>query len=764
MKQMLSKKKWLVVTFLIVLSYFFVPVTAKASGLVEFNQNSQYLYSTYDLGNYDLDFYVDSSWSWLPWNWMDAIGRQVMYGLYCLTNTIWYLSRLISSATGAVVAEAYRFDLINEVADSIGSNMQYLAGVSTSGISNDGFYAGFLPWVFLVLGVYVTYKGLFKRQFTAALGAVVKTVVIFLFSAALIVYAPTCIRDVNEFSTDISTAALNLGMGVVMPGAEHGDGDSVDLIRDNLFSIQVYQPWLLMEWGTTDTGAIGSDRVSAVLTVSPDGNYGTDRETAVKNEVETYGNMRMSVLKVVARFGEVIFIFIINLVISAFVMLLSGMLVLTQILFIVYVMFLSISFVLAMFPGCESLLRKSLLKVFNMLMLRVGYTLLITVAFTISTVIYGLSGGHAFVTIGFLQIVVFVGIFFAKRDILGMVSVPEDGGTRRVGSLLGGALIYRGLRQGSRRLNRALPLPVRTAGGTVEKMTQKPRKVVRDKVSSAKERTDGAIDRKLDGLKGTDKETVERKHRAAEAARRHQERDYTMSDYMPREIGAKFHGRSGAGDKVTSLNVYDRYMDRRKQKPYRLSRNTPGVKEVDYTSGTWKVASDKHVRPNLWADMPDKEKADKKYRRRRFDNKAADAFAWDAPGADLKEVSRSVSRTQDRRMKHFSFDRKNGTALDKNKVVQGVREQRLRRSSGERSVEPEVAEADSNGKVRENRVLPAVNMQHEHPERQNVSQKEYVEKKTVPQQKEDADLHRRKTRNYKKSESQMEGVREKRKR
>lgn len=762
MKQMLSKKKWLVVTFLIVLSYFFVPVTAKASGLVEFNQNSQYLYSTYDLGNYDLDFYVDSSWSWLPWNWMDAIGRQVMYGLYCLTNTIWYLSRLISSATGAVVAEAYRFDLINEVADSIGSNMQHLAGVSTSGISSDGFYAGFLPWVVLVLGVYVTYKGLFKRQFTAAMGAAVKTVVIFLFSAALIVYAPTCIRDVNEFSTDISTAALNLGMGVVMPGAEHGDGDSVDLIRDNLFSIQVYQPWLLMEWGTTDTGAIGSDRVSAVLTVSPDGNYGTDRETAVKNEVETYGNMRMSVLKVVARFGEVIFI--INLVISAFVMLLSGMLVLTQILFIVYVMFLSVSFVLAMFPGCESLLRKSLIKVFNMLMLRVGYTLLITVAFTISTVIYGLSGGHAFVTIGFLQIVVFVGIFFAKRDILGMVSVPEDGGTRRVGSLLGGALIYRGLRQGSRRLNRALPLPVRTAGGTVEKMTQKPRKVVRDKVSIAKERTDGAIDRKLDGLKGTDKETVERKQRAAEAVRRHQERDYTMSDYMPREIGAKFHGRSGAGDKVTSLNVYDRYMDRRKQKPYRVSHNTPGVKKADYTSNAWKVAEDKHVRPNLWADMPDKEKADKKYRRRQFDNKAADAFAWDAPGADLKDASRSVSGSKDRRMNHFSFDRKNGTASDKNKVLQGVREQRLRRASGERSVKPEAAGADSDGKDRENRVLPAVNMQHEHPERQNVSQKEYVEKKIVPQQKEDVDLHRRKTRNYKKPESQMEGVREKKKR
>ena len=62
---------------LLILLFMLVPLTAKASGLVEFTQNTQYLYSTYDLGNYDLDFYVDSSWSWLPWNWMDAIGRQV---------------------------------------------------------------------------------------------------------------------------------------------------------------------------------------------------------------------------------------------------------------------------------------------------------------------------------------------------------------------------------------------------------------------------------------------------------------------------------------------------------------------------------------------------------------------------------------------------------------------------------------------------------------------------------------------------------------
>ena len=60
---------------------------AHATGLVDDTINTENLYSKYPLSNYQLDFYVDS-WSWLPWNWLDGIGKSVQYGLYCITNFI----------------------------------------------------------------------------------------------------------------------------------------------------------------------------------------------------------------------------------------------------------------------------------------------------------------------------------------------------------------------------------------------------------------------------------------------------------------------------------------------------------------------------------------------------------------------------------------------------------------------------------------------------------------------------------------------------
>ena len=62
---------------------------AHATGLVDDTINAENLYSKYPLSNYQLDFYVDNSWSWLPWNWLDGIGKSVQYGLYCITNFVW---------------------------------------------------------------------------------------------------------------------------------------------------------------------------------------------------------------------------------------------------------------------------------------------------------------------------------------------------------------------------------------------------------------------------------------------------------------------------------------------------------------------------------------------------------------------------------------------------------------------------------------------------------------------------------------------------
>ena len=402
---------------------------AHAAGLVDNTVSDANAYSQYPLENYQLDFYVDSSWDWLPWNWLDGIGKSIQYGLYAITNFVWTVSLYISNATGYVVQEAYKLDFISDTAGSIGKNIQTLAGVTSSGFSSEGFYVGFLLILILVMGIYVAYTGLIKRETTKAVHAVVNFLVVFILSASFIAYAPNYISKINDFSADISSSALSLGTKIVLPDSNSKGKDSVDLIRDSLFSIQVKQPWLLLQYGESDIDKLGSDRVESLLEASPDTD---DREDIIVEEIEDKDNANLSVTKTMSRLGTVVFLFIFNIGISIFVFLLTGMMIFSQVLFIIYAMFLPISFVLSMIPTYEGMAKKALTKLFNTIMLRAGITLIITTAFSISTMFYSISSGYPFFMVAFLQIVTFAGIYFKLGDLMAMFSL-QSSDTQQVG-------------------------------------------------------------------------------------------------------------------------------------------------------------------------------------------------------------------------------------------------------------------------------------------------------------------------------------------
>ena len=399
---------------------------AHATGLVDDTINAENLYSKYPLSNYQLDFYVDNSWSWLPWNWLDGIGKSVQYGLYCITNFVWTISLYLSNATGYVVQEAYKLDFINDMADSIGKSIQTLAGVTANGFSSSGFYVGFLLLIILVVGLYVAYTGLIKRETSKALHTVINFVVVFILSASFIAYAPDYIKKINEFSSDISTASLDLGTKIMLPNSDSEGKDSVDLIRDSLFSIQVEQPWLLLQFGNSNAEEIGTDRVEALVSASPEDEDGKTREEVVKTEIEDNDNNNLTIPQVVNRLGMVFFLLFFNLGITIFIFLLTGMMLFSQILFIIFAMFLPISFLLSMIPSYESMAKQAIVRVFNTIMTRAGITLIVTVAFSISSMFYNISTDYPFFMVAFLQIVCFAGIYMKLGDLMSMFSLNAN--------------------------------------------------------------------------------------------------------------------------------------------------------------------------------------------------------------------------------------------------------------------------------------------------------------------------------------------------
>ena len=271
--------------------------------------------------------------------------------------------------------------------------------------------------------MYVAYTGLIKRETSKALHAVINFVVVFVLSASFIAYAPDYIKKINEFSSDISTASLDLGTKIMLPNSDSEGKDSVDLIRDSLFSIQVEQPWLLLQFGNSNAEEIGADRVEALVSVSPEDEDGKTREEVVKTEIEDNDNNNLTIPQVVNRLGMVFFLLFFNLGITIFVFLLTGMMLFSQILFIIFAMFLPISFLLSMIPSYESMAKQAIVRVFNTIMTRAGITLIVTVAFSISSMFYNISTDYPFFMVAFLQIVCFAGIYMKLGDLMSMFSL-----------------------------------------------------------------------------------------------------------------------------------------------------------------------------------------------------------------------------------------------------------------------------------------------------------------------------------------------------
>ncbi|OHY46778.1 CD3337/EF1877 family mobilome membrane protein [Lacticaseibacillus paracasei] len=466
-----------------------------AAGLVDDQSGGSNEYSKYPLSHYQLDYFVDTSWDWLPWNWGDGIGKSVSYGLYAITNFLWTLSVYLSNAAGYLIQQAYSLDFIKDTSDAIGKNMQLLAGVSKDGFTTDGFYPGLLLMITLVVGIYVAYTGIIKRETSKAISAFVNFVVIFITSASFIAYAPDYVSKINEFSSDISTSALNTGSKMIMGTDTATDKSGVDAIRDTLFEIQVKQPWTLLQFGDSDADTVGKDRVNTLMKTDPFGDKGKTRTDVVKAEIEDNDNENLSPTMTINRLGTTTFVVLFNMAITLFVFFLTAMMLFSQILFIIYATFLPVSFLLAMLPSFNGLMKQNIMKLFNTIMTRVGVTLVITMAFSLSAMVYGLSATSPFFLVAFLQVTIFAGIWMKLGDLMGMMQLHSSDaqqGAQRfsrrgnrmlrqfVGSAMGGAMAGRFLSWGYGKGRGTPQLPTgtqreQTADATKPQQPKKPR-------------------------------------------------------------------------------------------------------------------------------------------------------------------------------------------------------------------------------------------------------------------------------------------------
>lgn len=375
-----QKIKRIAITAFIVVVMAFVfcnlfTVQAHAAGLLDETIDATHEFSKYSINNYQLDFYVDTRWDWLPWNWKDGLGKTVQYAFYMFTNLIWTMNLYMSNAVGYLIQQAYDLDFISSAADTVGKNIQLITGISPNGFDTTGLFPGMIALITLMVGLYCIYAACVKHEITKALHAALNYAVVFIASFCLIAYAPSAIKGLNEFSSDISNGVINASAKILAPDATN-TSTGVATIRDCLFGIQVKQPWLLMQFGDTDVETIGEERVNGLLGTSPKTNKGEDREEVVKSEIEDYDNGNLTITEVNNRLGLSFVFLIFNIIISVFAVALAGSMLLSQVLFLINAMFLPISLLISMIPAFSGTSKRAVVSLFNTIMLRVGTTLL----------------------------------------------------------------------------------------------------------------------------------------------------------------------------------------------------------------------------------------------------------------------------------------------------------------------------------------------------------------------------------------------------
>ena len=431
-------KRITAIMLLVFTVFIFLSPKASAVGLIENHEQNGYEYTKYPDDRYELDLYVEDSGFLGTGEWFP----NAMNGL---SNAFWSMSRWLSSLTGGIVRETYSLEIVSSLAEYTGENIQTLAGVNSSGLESDGLYANMLKVLVVILGVYLMYVGLLKRQTSKAVSSLLNFIMVFMLLFSFLVYSPQYLEKFTTFSSDLNKGMLSIGTNLSFSDNDIQSDDPVDSLINSLWNTQVKQPWLILQYGTTNIDEARTDEILSLRKNSE------ARKEVAEKEVLDLQNDSMASSNVGTRFGMVLLLFIVNLIISLFVILLCFSMLLSELLFLIFVMLLPIVGIISLLPNQFQKLQKAVVQVFSLLCTKAVISLIITIGFGLSAMFYSIAESKSFLIIALLQVLIFAGIFLNLPRILN--SLGLDGGalaTTGLGVAVMGRMGYRGAKGAGR--------------------------------------------------------------------------------------------------------------------------------------------------------------------------------------------------------------------------------------------------------------------------------------------------------------------------
>jgi hypothetical protein len=219
----------------------------------------------YPLGHYYLDTHFDAVSASLTGG-VDVSGVPPMIAGF-LANALWELTAFLASTLISLFTFAFSLDLVNGSRATGGAGA--LAPVSAAIHS---IYANVFgqPWLVLavtVVGMWAMWKALVQRRYTETAGALALSLVYLIVALAFVAQPARTIGSASHWTNQMSGAFLSIAGNGSLGGTERAKQEGAD----QLFSLLVYQPWAVLQFGGTEhcvkdgTGSTDSDPISVAV-------------------------------------------------------------------------------------------------------------------------------------------------------------------------------------------------------------------------------------------------------------------------------------------------------------------------------------------------------------------------------------------------------------------------------------------------------------------------------------------------------------------
>ena len=409
-----SKKRLRICFFVIFAIFLFVLLTgivANAEGILpqEVVKDSKLLYQKYPLLNYELDFKYYTSGG-IGGAVGDTVEAPINATLFAILSMLWFFSLGIYQIGAFLIGQAYEFDFLSQVIGKLGDSISKLLGVTKNGFAKEGFFPSLLIFTILIMGAYVLIMGIYKRKFSQAYSMVINYVLVFVMVVVFALGGETYTKQIHEVSNSVNESVLELGQNLVTSGSGKKEGTPSERVKDILFQIQVRNPWIMLQFGEPQLDENLVKRAKELEKVNP---YKDEdkRDELVKKEVEEEGNRYLSGDKLPERLGMALIFLLVNIGITFFVSVLAVLLILAQVLFVFFSLFLPINFIVGLFPGKSQVAYRGIISVFSYMFLQIGVSFILMITFSSSQLIFDLSAKTPLFFTMILQLVLFIGVY-----------------------------------------------------------------------------------------------------------------------------------------------------------------------------------------------------------------------------------------------------------------------------------------------------------------------------------------------------------------